>query len=801
MTRKVSFAVDMTADKAAAERRVEGMGKGKGKVERASQTTNKVERSGMWATIKHYSEPTAHQSLHLVACRADAHILNKHAGAKTWTVALYSKLLSPKHLVELIADSGVRPVKKWLHGFTEAGRSERTEQDWEEAVKRAHASHALHEHMDDLKASRESLDQATSSAVSSALGHRQTVEPKRAVAAPLPSMSSAGSIFSNERIVFPSPVERPATEIITPGLRQLKPTLPRSVDTSELEASSPREIYESHPIFHDSAHVKFAQLRDFDPRDIRSNVGDCFDLRYFPARDRNETFDQFNEITTSYSESLKDYPPMGKSQLSLDLIDRMMQGDGEMALFGRWRHRKDAPLDVVRDMIDRDLRGPGACSLYGPGGLKIEDHPLVCLYNTRVEKLEEEQAGTLQEPEAPQLSPILLQGNNASQRLSMRSATLVTFGMSEDGVFQTTGFQMRSGSVGSTVDSTSPTESSDFVTSVAQEGARRDSGVHGLKLDTSFEKVLDRTGHSSLGNYEVLRYYSPDPALDYKAINNKTAPKYCRKQRPKVTREYINNVIHRGYNRSMQPPPRARLEQQQRPQTRKGQNLAHQGTPQSQAPPQAPQDHNAGQSKFGHDSQWSHSRRHGQQEQPDRTAHQLNNALSTSQSRRQQPPPSAQACQASEVKQQKHVRLDEPKNISQIIPGNIILVAPEDAENAMFSDDDEDTVVDNQEAPNNNAATNTSPGTHHTMPTPRSMLKTDSSYAAASVSSSDASAAAKDLNTSTELTPAHETPGTTASSGCEYQISAPACARSRTRKPDGRLKQIEIHASNKAVSL
>lgn len=160
MTRKVSFAIDMAADKAAAERRVEG----KGKVERASETMDKVERTGMWASIKHYSDPTAHQSLHLLACRADAQILNQHAGVQTWTVALYGKLPTATQVVEFIADSGVRPVKKWLYEFSEfthlvaakheltshlatAGRAERDEQDWKDAVKRAHATHALHEHM------------------------------------------------------------------------------------------------------------------------------------------------------------------------------------------------------------------------------------------------------------------------------------------------------------------------------------------------------------------------------------------------------------------------------------------------------------------------------------------------------------------------------------------------------------------------------------------------------------------------------------------------------------------------------
>lgn len=685
---------------------------------------------------------------------------------------------------------------------------------------------------EDLEASRERHDQAIGSAVSSALGHRQTVEPKKAVAVSLPSVGPAGSIFSNERVVFPSPVERPVAEIVIPGMRQLKPTPPRSVETSKFEASGPTEIYEPHDIFRDPAHANFAKLGDCG--DIFSRDADIFDHRYIPEHDRNNTFDQFTEVITSYSDSLENYPPMPRSEACLAIVDRMMQGDGDMALFGRWRHRKDAPLELVKNMIDRDLRGPGACSLYGPGGLKIEDHPLVCLYNERVEKLREEEPSTLQEPKTPLLSPILLQGSSASQRLSMRSSTPITFSMSEDGTFKTTGFQMRTASTGSTVESISPIESSELATSNAQEAARRDSGVHGLRFDTSSNKVLDTTGHRSLGKYEVLRYYSPDPALDHKAINDKTAPKYCREQRATVAPTYVRKWCG-GYYHNMRPPPRARLPPQQGPHAQQQQQEAlssntqihaHQSTPQHHAA----HDDNADQIKLGHDSQWSHSRRYGQQEQRDTTihqpnnalptSHQSNNALPTSQQQHQQPPASAQPCQASEVKLQKHVRLDESKNISRFIPCEVIHVAPEDAENAMFSDD-EDTVVDIQEAPNNNAATNASqsgslsskgllngksltnasPGTHRTMQMPRSILKTSSSYAAASTSSSAVSAAAKDVNTSTELTPTHATPGTTASSGHDYQISAPACARSVTRRLDERLKQIETHTSTKAINL
>jgi hypothetical protein len=328
------------------------------------------------------------------------------------------------------------------------------------------------------------------------------------------------------------------------------------VDTSKFEASGPTEIYEPHDIFRDPAHANFAKLSEYG--DILSRDADIFDHCYIPEHDRNDTFDQFTEVITSYSDSLENYPPMPRSEACLAIVDRMMQGDGDMALFGRWRHRRDAPLELVKNMIDRDLRGPGACSLYGPGGLKIEDHPLVCLYNERVEKLREEEPSTLQEANTPLLSPILLQGSCASQRLSMRLSTPITFSMSEDGMFQTTGFQMRTASTGSTVESISPIESSDLASHNAQEDARRDSGVHGLRPDTSSKKVFDTTGHRSLGNYEVLRYYSPDPALDHKAINDKTAPKYCREQRATVAPTYVRKWCG-GYYHNMRQLPRARL--------------------------------------------------------------------------------------------------------------------------------------------------------------------------------------------------------------------------------------------------
>jgi hypothetical protein len=151
---KVRFAIDEASGAAAAMR----------KVERASETMGEVERTEAWATIKHYTAPTAQKSLHLAAQRANAHLLVEHTGVTTWTAAICSNLPSPKSIFALITDSSNRPVAKWLQGFSKfthlvaerleltlclaaAGHAERAEKDWEDAVKRAHATHAFHEHM------------------------------------------------------------------------------------------------------------------------------------------------------------------------------------------------------------------------------------------------------------------------------------------------------------------------------------------------------------------------------------------------------------------------------------------------------------------------------------------------------------------------------------------------------------------------------------------------------------------------------------------------------------------------------
>jgi hypothetical protein len=630
------------------------------------------------------------------------------------------------------------------------------------------------------------------------------------------------------------------------------------VDTSKFEASGPEELYQPHAIFRDPEHAKFASLTNWTPSDASSKDADCFDLRYFPELNRNGNSDQFNEIITSYSESLENYPPMGRSQRCLDIVDSMMQGDGgDMVLFGRWRHRKDAPLSQVEAMIDQELRGPGACSLYGPGGLDTKDHPLVCHYIDRVGKLQDEMIGNSETPETPLLSPILLQGSSASQRYSMRSSTPVTFSMSSDGTFKTTGFQTRTASTGSTVESLSPIESSELSSHNAQKDTRRDSGIDGVQPDASSEKVLDRTGQPSLGNYEVLRYYSPDPALDHKLLNDETAPQYRRQRLTMVTAPYIQQRCG-GYNRNNRTAAPARLPQQQRPHAQTTQNSAQYSPlqfpklqppynrslrsaaparlPQQQRPDaqitqnsaqhsplqfqksQPPYNRNTGQTKRGHKLQRSHSRRPGQQDQHDYTARHQHEAPPTRHMQHQQPPVSALPHQALGAKRTRHVHVDESKNVSYALPAahdrRVTHVNPEDAENALISDE-EDTVVDTQEASNkdknvtnasqpgplsskglrkNRSLSNASPGTHRTFQMPRSVLKTSRSYAARSISSSDASATAKQtagLDTSTELTPLHATPGTTASSGREYQIKSSVLARSITRALDEHLKQIK----------
>jgi hypothetical protein len=625
-------------------------------------------------------------------------------------------------------------------------------------------------------------------------------------------------------VVF-SPVESPASEIITPGLRPLKPTPPRAETTSKFGAYNTAEIYQFHAVFRDSAHADLALVNNWNPRNDLSKDVDCFDHKYYPGLHHNDTFDHFNQTTTSYSETIEDYSPMGRSRRSLENIDQMMQGDGDdMVLFGRWRHHKDAPLSLVKDMVEQELRSPGACSLYGPGGLEVSDHPLLCHYNERLRQLKSEEEIKTQAVSTPALSPILMQGHSASHRSLLRLETPVTLSMSKDGTFQATCFQKRSASTGSTIESTSPTGSFDLEAHNSQRNARRDFGVHGVHSDTTLHKTSNKTSHTSLGNYEVLRCYTPDPALDYKGLNVGTALRYRRRQVPMVTPFYVHNFCEDIITtvedltsvRNIQAVPYIRMTQQQSLHAQRNESFVHPCTPYQQAP-QAQHYRSGGRERsvqLERNTQQVQSKRYEQQEHYDYmyTARHQRPVRPACHTQRQKYPVLTQQYEALKAAHLKRISRGMSKpNVAVPAPQHrkVTLVAPEDAEDAMFSDEEE-TVICTKEVPEINNASSARPGSIYTLTkehlndasqnSTRTTLYCDTKksnvVAAVSNSSSVASAAAKEttgLNAPTELTPYHATPGTTASSGDERQIKSPARAASIARKLNEHLKQIETH--------
>lgn len=602
--------------------------------------------------------------------------------------------------------------------------------------------------------------------LSSALGHFQPVEPKKIVhVATNTAESPAGSIWSNERVVLPPPDAKcPASEIVTPGLQQLGFT-PRR----------PAGIHKSHPIFRDPSNAKHAEVNGWNAEGESSRA----------KLDLDTVLDEFNEITTSYSDGINDYAPMRRSLASIDKVDLRMKGDSEdMVLFGRWRHHKDAPLSFVKNMIEKDLRGPGSCSLYGPGGLKVSEHPLVCYYNERLRKLQQEENSDSNSLEEAQLSPILLQGRNASHRSLLRCATPVTFNMSKDGTFRTTGFHQRTSSVGSTVDSLSLKRNPDVDASGTQKQARRDSGIHGLQLDLPSLAKPDISGPAALGNYEVLRTYTPDPALNIKALNDKTDKPYDRRRRAWASASYVKDFCGgvAGPEASQAPGGDAEY-------------TAHANT--SQQPRQQPRkSQDAYNNRQGYAMHRTQSRRFSQQKQLYQAApRRERGAQQVPLTQQQQISSSAQQPQQSVNKQEKHANVD----IQTLQNRQVTLVPLEEAENAMWSDDEE---VDCSDQPSKSSKLNsagidsqsrkdrlnkqsldhTSESTNQTA---RPISATEKASAAGSASSSIASATIKDdaaLGTSTQPTPYHTTPGTTASSGDEREIKSPARAESLARR-------------------
>lgn len=598
--------------------------------------------------------------------------------------------------------------------------------------------------------------------MSSALGHLQPLEPETSVrVATTTAESSAGSIWSNERVILPQPDDKcPGSEIVTPGLRQVGFT-PRH----------PGGIHKSHSIFRDPSNAKFAEVNAWNPKGESSHNKLVSDTVH----------DDFNEITTSYSDGINDYAPMKKSSVSIDKVDLRMKGDSEgMVLFGRWRHHKDAPLSFVKDMIEKDLRGPGSCSLYGPGGLNVSEHPLVCYYNERLRKLQQEENSDSDSLGEAQLSPILLQGRNASHRSLLRDVTPVTFNMSKDGTFRTTGFHKRTSSVGSTVDSVSLKQSQDVDASGTQKHIRRDSGVHGLQLDLSSLAKSDMSGPAAFGNYEVLRNYTPDPALNIKALNDETDKPYSRRRRAWASASYVKDFCG-GVD--------ARVTSQS-----DAGNTAHANTPQ-QPRQQLRKSQDANNNHHGYAMHRTQSRRFVQQKQLNQAAHREHGVQSVPPTQQQRSSASSQQPQPPTNKHEKHV------NVGVTAPQDrqVTLVRPEEAENAMWSDDEE---IDCSHEPSKlsklSSAGISSPSprgmlskesldttSESTQQTARPILATTRASAAGSHSSSAASATIKDdadLDTSGEPTPYHTTPATTASSGDEREIKSPARAESLARR-------------------
>jgi len=285
-----------------------------------------------------------------------------------------------------------------------------------------------------------------------------------------------------------------------------------------------------------------------------------------------------------------------------------------------------------------------------------------------------------------------------------------------------------------------------------------------------------------------------------------------------------HQVLHALYNRNADRGQDVKLghEPQRFHSRRPGQQDQRDFTARPHQAPQVLSNRNAGRGqevKLGHEPQRFHSRRPGQQGQRDYTACHQQEAPPTRNTQHQQCQTSAQQNEAFKMEQPKGVRFNILKYVKPEVPApqdhRVIFAAPEDAEDAMMSED-EDTVVDTKEAPRINITSSSTPASPSSKGLPnkevsnnasegvnrtilRSVSKTGFSDVAVSTSSSVASATGKEtagLNASTEFTPVHATPGTTASSGDARHIKSPARAQLLGRRLSERLKQIETRTSD-----
>jgi hypothetical protein len=737
-------------------------------------------KSGMWAATKRDSDPTAKQSLEAIILRTHKLDSNKRTKSFERTKSALTKSLEGLRANTLDSDertksfertklalsksfegfsmkSSAGGLKNWIWSFSEylfppqkrqiltsftapAGHAARIEHEWAEAVKRAHAKQAFHEQMvkssssalqlsgssltisqNDLASARERHDHDTRSFVSSAAGHRHPTCPEAAKRAkqaePTGAAGPAGSIWSNEPVSF-LPPQVPASQIITPGLRQLTPT-PPCPTTFDAESANATD--------HESG--------DASPKPSRNS--------------------------------------------SVTAIDTLMKGDGDgMVSFGRWRHHKDAPLSLVKDMIDRDLRDSGRCAPYGPGGLNVFDHSLVDYYNNRLQEIQ--QGETYEESPVPHLSPITADHCRLQCQLLI-SPTPVTFSMDMRGMFTATGFYTRTASMSSTIESASPTDDV-YYGACEQKHGRRDSGAgQSLTIITyGSKRVNGRPG-------QVLRPYDPDPGLNIIGINNQNIPPYRRNLVAYVSEKYRIDFCGGA-------PKVARTRSA-------GENTQHPttftDTPQPEVPLQI--EHHEHAQQRGDPPQRGYAMQ--------RTGHHVQLANYYQQAERAVPQTRGGPDAAGQQGRQVNPRRLPGPNARQIT-----LVSAEDADDAMWSDD-ESVDEDSPESPFARRAIVLPPSTSKiskmvservagrvagraaertSQSTATVQLHEDVGRASAprsehsSIDNTPTNANAG-LNTSTGPTPSHITPGTTASSG-NLTITSPAHAQSIPRKLSDLLK-------------
>ena len=675
-------------------------------------------QTGMWAATKRDTDPTAQQSLQAILQRTNSPTSDgsEHTFER-------SKMALRKNLEDLRFKPSFSNLKNWMWGFSKylfppqkcqtltlsiasAGRAARTEREWEEAVKRAYATQAVHKNMvnssskrqlngsnltfsqDDLTSSRERHSHATCNPVFSIDGHchQNGSEAANEVEQTGPA-GPAGSLWSNEPVSFPSAQEGPVSQAITPGLRRFTPTSPRATAT---------EVESTEVLDHESGDAS---------------------------------------------------PTLQKSS-SVAAVDAMMEGDGDgMVSFGRWRHHKDAPLSLVKDMIERDLHDNGPCALYGPGGLDVVDHPLVSYYNSRLKKAQ--QGENYDASSAPKLYPITASHVHLQCPLlqAPQAPTAVTFHMDQNGMFTATGFHTRTASMSSTIESDSPMDDASD-SAGEQEHARRDSGAG--EFLTASRHQFKRVDHGNPG--QVIRPYTPDSGLNILGINNETIPPYHRNLIGYTSEKYRKDFC--GAAPASGPAGPCAPDVARQPPT------ARMDTPQLESPMQAEHIEDVQQ------------RRNPQQRgyAMQRTGH--------------------------------HVRLIDPyKQPDRRLPGpnarRITLVSAKDADNAMWSDDESD----NEGPPGipqpsyarrpvvlppmtslitKMVADIASQGTATSRSNENGVRATAARSGTSSFNSTTVNTTAG-LNTSTGPTPSHITPGTTASSGGR-PIMSPAHAESIARR-------------------